>query len=174
MHSLGNAVVERVVDYGTENIGKGIILRLDDGKQVIYGHLSEVKVKVGQSLSEGQLVGYSGNTGHSTGPHLHLGLKDENGLFVDPTSMAEKFIDNGRIGDGIGDLNVTTLKEWLGGKVAEITLDGVVNYVADLALAFPILAIVGGSVYALLNMVSRRLASFGAVGTLLYGIIILN
>lgn len=45
-----------------------------DGKQYtsIYGHLSSVSVSTGQQVTTGTIVGYSGNTGRSTGPHLHL------------------------------------------------------------------------------------------------------
>lgn len=173
LYTVTNAVVERVVNYGTENIGKGVILRLADGREVIYGHLSEVKVKVGQSLTEGQLIGMSGNTGHSTGPHLHLGLK-ENGEFIDPAPLAEKMLANGRVGDGIGDIPEFNIWEWLGGKFAEITIDGAVNFSADLALAFPIIAIVSGGVYALLNMVSKRIAKLGAIATMIYGVLIVR
>lgn len=40
-----------------------------------YGHLSECLVKEGDKIFSGQLLGLSGNTGHSTGPHLHFGIR---------------------------------------------------------------------------------------------------
>jgi hypothetical protein len=83
-----NGVVERLVDYGSENIGKGVIIRTEDGERLIFGHLSEYKVKVGEYIHQGDLVGLSGNTGNSTGPHLHVGLK-ENGEFVDPSHYVD-------------------------------------------------------------------------------------
>lgn len=46
--------------------------------------MSDVTVKVGDKLNYGDLIGYSGNTGHSTGPHLHFGIKDGN-RFIDPS-----------------------------------------------------------------------------------------
>ena len=84
LRSVVNGVVEKIVDYGNENIGKGVIIAFEDGKKAIYGHMSDVTVKVGDKLNYGDLIGYSGNTGHSTGPHLHFGIKDGN-RFIDPS-----------------------------------------------------------------------------------------
>jgi murein DD-endopeptidase MepM/ murein hydrolase activator NlpD len=42
------------------------------GLWIGYMHLSKVKVKAGQKIKKGQIIGYSGNSGHVTGPHLHL------------------------------------------------------------------------------------------------------
>jgi murein DD-endopeptidase MepM/ murein hydrolase activator NlpD len=51
----------------------GITIILDHGQDVrsIYGHLSQVAVKHGERVERGQLIGYTGNTGRSSGPHLH-------------------------------------------------------------------------------------------------------
>ena len=61
--SYGNLVRIRHADY---NGGK---------LQTLYAHLSESRVKYGQRVREGELIGYSGNTGHSTGPHLHFEVR---------------------------------------------------------------------------------------------------
>jgi murein DD-endopeptidase MepM/ murein hydrolase activator NlpD len=70
------AVMEgRVAEAAYSSIfGNYVILSHADGYQSLYGHLSASAVRKGQSLSQGELLGSSGNTGYSTGPHLHFGL----------------------------------------------------------------------------------------------------
>ncbi|AIW03581.1 metallo-endopeptidase [Bacillus phage Moonbeam] len=80
-----NGVIEKIVDYHSQNIGKGVIMRDEQGNHLIFGHLSDnTKVHVGQHINEGDLLALSGNTGRSTGPHLHFGVKNEEGQFVNP------------------------------------------------------------------------------------------
>lgn len=61
---------------GTQSYGNGVRIKHADyaGKslQTRYAHLSKLCVAVGDTVAEGQLIGYSGNTGNSTGPHLHF------------------------------------------------------------------------------------------------------
>lgn len=54
------------------SFGKWILIEHNNGLASAYGHLSLIKVSPGQKVSRGDLVGYSGNTGHTTGPHLHI------------------------------------------------------------------------------------------------------
>src|SRR4051812_49408468 len=72
LRSIADGVVDRIYD-GTGLIGKGLSVRMLDGTRAIYGHMNEVKAHVGDHLSAGDIVGLSGNTGNSTGPHLHFG-----------------------------------------------------------------------------------------------------
>jgi hypothetical protein len=150
--SVGEAIVERVVDYGSQNIGKGVILRLHDNREVIYGHLSDIKVKAGQMVSEGQIIGLSGNTGRSTGPHLHLGLK-ENGTFVDPSSLVQKFIERGSVANN----DYPTI--W--GYIGELFKNGFESWVSNYMLALPVLVGVSIGVWGLLSMVNKSLANWG-------------
>lgn len=76
-------------DFGGHNAGKTIIINGEDGRQYIYGHLSKFNVTEGQHVSEGDLIGLSGNTGFSTGAHLHFGVKEGN-RFVDPAPFVNK------------------------------------------------------------------------------------
>jgi hypothetical protein len=90
LFSPTDGIVSRVVDYGNQNIGKGVIIRTDDGESLVLGHLSDTSpVHVGQHIHKGDFVGLSGNSGHSTGSHLHLGLVDSQGKFVNP----DKFLN---------------------------------------------------------------------------------
>jgi murein DD-endopeptidase MepM/ murein hydrolase activator NlpD len=54
--------------------GKYVMIQHPNGLATLYAHLSRQTVQKGESVVRGQVIGYSGNTGYSTGPHLHLGL----------------------------------------------------------------------------------------------------
>jgi murein DD-endopeptidase MepM/ murein hydrolase activator NlpD len=56
------------------SFGKWILIKYDNGLASTYGHLSNISVSPGQTVKAGEVVGYSGNTGYSTGPHLHVSM----------------------------------------------------------------------------------------------------
>jgi murein DD-endopeptidase MepM/ murein hydrolase activator NlpD len=65
----------RVSDVGyNANYGNYIIVDHADGFQTLYGHLSSASAIEGATVEQGTVIGLSGNTGYSTGPHLHFGL----------------------------------------------------------------------------------------------------
>lgn len=68
--------------------GNLIVLRHDNGLETFYGHLSEILVKPEQWVTAGQVIGYGGNTGRSTGPHLHFEVRYKGQSFD-----AERLID---------------------------------------------------------------------------------
>jgi murein DD-endopeptidase MepM/ murein hydrolase activator NlpD len=73
-----------VADIGYNNaFGNYVIVTHADGYQTWYAHLSKTSVKKGQRITQGQRVGLSGNSGFSTGPHLHFAVF-KNGKAVDP------------------------------------------------------------------------------------------
>ena len=63
--------------------GNSITLDLGNGIRVLYGHLSSISVQMGQIVGQGDVLGLSGSTGVSTGPHLHFGVM-QGGQWVDP------------------------------------------------------------------------------------------
>lgn len=54
--------------------GGWVLIRYDNGLSAVFGHLSLVRAKTGQRVLSGDIVAYSGNTGYSTGPHLHVSV----------------------------------------------------------------------------------------------------
>ena len=61
-------------------------------KKMLHYHLDSIKVKAGQSVKKGTLLGYTGKTGKATGIHLHLGIKDlTTDKYEDPELFAKKY-----------------------------------------------------------------------------------
>ena len=63
--------------------GKYVILRHADGFQTLYGHLDTINVARGAQVDQGQKIAEMGNSGFSTGSHLHFTIY-KNGIPVDP------------------------------------------------------------------------------------------
>jgi murein DD-endopeptidase MepM/ murein hydrolase activator NlpD len=59
---------------GCYSFGKWVMVRHNNGLSTMYAHFSQISVSEGQSVATGQLLGYSGETGYATGPHLHFGV----------------------------------------------------------------------------------------------------
>ena len=71
--------------------GKYIILEHDVNGKIVtseYGHLSSWIVAKGQKVNKGQIIGYTGNSGKSTGPHLHITIREGvyKGKGIDPST----------------------------------------------------------------------------------------
>lgn len=69
--------------------GKVVKIKHKGGYESLYAHQSRTRVKRGQHVKKGQIIGYVGSTGRSTGPHLHFGLK-KNGRWINPMSVLHK------------------------------------------------------------------------------------
>ncbi|MCK5853990.1 MAG: peptidoglycan DD-metalloendopeptidase family protein [Sulfurovaceae bacterium] len=78
--------------------GKVIKIKHDDNYVTLYAHQSRLKAKIGQRVSQGDVIGYVGSTGRSTGPHLHFGIY-KNGRAINPMRMV-KFKTEGLWGSG--------------------------------------------------------------------------
>jgi len=89
----------KVIFSGWMN-GYGNVIKIKhaDGYVTLYAHQSRRKAKVGQRVKKGQVIGFVGSTGRSTGPHLHFGLY-KNGRPINPMRMV-KFSSKGLIGRG--------------------------------------------------------------------------
>jgi len=74
---------------GLRGYGNVVILRHDRKTSSLYAHNSELKVKQGDQVTKGTLVALLGNTGHSTGPHVHFEIRDGD-VAVNPRNVLPK------------------------------------------------------------------------------------
>ena len=83
------ASLDGVVSVVGENwlYGKYIIMTHSNGYKTLYGHLNAFSVKQGDRIARGRKIGEVGNTGYSTGPHLHFGIYDRNNKLVNPLDL---------------------------------------------------------------------------------------
>lgn len=59
---------------GCYSFGKWVLVQHENGLDTMYAHFSQISVSAGQPVGTGQVLGYSGQTGYATGPHLHFGV----------------------------------------------------------------------------------------------------
>jgi murein DD-endopeptidase MepM/ murein hydrolase activator NlpD len=78
----GTVLLARLLYYE----GNFVVLDHGQGLLTIYMHLSEFKVKEGDQVKRGQVIGLSGGTGRATGPHLHVGVRWQ-GTYLDPAAL---------------------------------------------------------------------------------------
>lgn len=86
VYAIESGTVE--ASYLSSSAGEYIIIAHDNdingNIKSEYMHNSQRLVSVGDHVEKGQLIAYSGNTGYSTGPHVHIGLRDSNDNRIDP------------------------------------------------------------------------------------------
>ena len=85
------AVNDGVVIFSGRKGGYGNVVKIrhKGGYVSLYAHQSKIRVKRGQRVKKGQIIGYVGSTGRSTGPHLHFGLYKK-GRAIDPLKVLKK------------------------------------------------------------------------------------
>lgn len=82
---LYSAVTGQVVRaYYSDSGGNMVTVRTESGWEVTYMHMDSISVNAGQTVFKGQFVGCSGNTGNSTGPHLHIRVHDADDRAINP------------------------------------------------------------------------------------------
>ena len=74
-----------IVSQRSSSYGEYVVISHGSGNTTLYGHMSSRKVSVGQYVNQGDVIGITGSTGNSTGPHLHFEVV-ENGRRVNPLS----------------------------------------------------------------------------------------
>lgn len=75
--------------YYNSKGGNQVIIAHNDGTRSGYAHLKDFAIKEGDVVGAGDIIGYVGNTGISTGPHLHFTYRNEKGDLVDPYSLLD-------------------------------------------------------------------------------------
>ncbi len=86
VYATGDGKVVEVSGSKRARSGFGLMIKIDHdyGYETIYGHLNAFNVKRGQKIKRGDVIGYVGNTGGSTAPHLHYEVH-KNGRAINPT-----------------------------------------------------------------------------------------
>lgn len=82
IYATSDGVVQ-TAGFNTDGYGNKVVINHGYGYQTLYGHMVRVKAKVGQSVKRGEVIGYVGSTGKSTGPHCHYEVI-KRGVKVDP------------------------------------------------------------------------------------------
>ncbi|MGW0971104.1 M23 family metallopeptidase [Streptomyces sp. NPDC002516] len=86
VHAVGSGTVVTAGWGGA--YGNQVVIKMHDGTYTMYGHLSSIGVSVGRAVTPGQQIGLSGDTGNTTGPHLHFEARTtaEYGSDMDPVA----------------------------------------------------------------------------------------
>ena len=127
----------RIVAYNGSGYGKYVIIRHSNGLETVYGHMSKQLVKEDEVVKAGEPIGLGGNTGRSTGSHLHFETRFL-GQFIDPEKMFD-FVAQDVKGDyytfrsnGRSQVSVAEVEK-NGGEVEELSGSEVETAVAQIA-----------------------------------------
>ncbi len=82
IYATSDGVVQ-IAGFNTDGYGNKVVINHGYGYQTLYGHMVRVKVRSGQTVKRGEVIGYVGSTGKSTGPHCHYEVI-KRGAKVDP------------------------------------------------------------------------------------------
>jgi murein DD-endopeptidase MepM/ murein hydrolase activator NlpD len=82
IYATANGVIKEA-NFNDGGYGNHVIINHGYGYETLYAHMYKIKVRRGQTVTRGEVIGYIGNTGKSTGPHCHYEVH-KNGQPVDP------------------------------------------------------------------------------------------
>lgn len=82
IYATGNGEIS-TIEYSERGYGNHVVVNHGYGYETLYGHMSYIKVRPGQKIKRGDIIGYVGNSGKSVGPHLHYEVI-RNGNKVNP------------------------------------------------------------------------------------------
>lgn len=112
-HSDGVVVATRNNCTGFEkgSYGNYVKLKHNDGYYTLYAHMAykTVKVKVGDKVKKGQVLGYMGNTGYSFGGHLHFEVRNTSDVRIDPTPYLDKDLPDNKQDEFVKGYDYITL-----------------------------------------------------------------
>jgi len=80
-------IIEKVIPMDPRGYGNLIIQKLPSGERIFYAHNQAFAVQEGQHVQPGQIIALAGSTGRSTGPHVHLEIRDPEGRQIDPVAF---------------------------------------------------------------------------------------
>ena len=114
-HSDGVVVAYRNNCNGFEkgSYGNYVKLKHSNGYYTLYAHMAynTVKVKTGDKVKKGQILGYMGNTGYSFGGHLHFEVRDTNDVRIDPVPYLDKDLPDTEKSEFVSGYDYVTLND---------------------------------------------------------------
>ena len=87
IYATANGTVS-TTEFSDEGYGTKLVIDHADGYQTTFAHMDDIVVKEGEMVKKGELIGYTGNSGQSLGPHLHYEIQKD-GKYVDPKPLID-------------------------------------------------------------------------------------
>lgn len=85
IYATGNGVISKI-EYNGRGYGHNVIISHGFGYETLYAHMNTINVRQGQKINRGDVIGFVGNSGTSTGPHLHYEVL-KNGNKINPVNF---------------------------------------------------------------------------------------
>lgn len=127
IHSISGGVVDHVSREGAKGFGNAVWIREPDGYKIVYGHLDKVRAYTGERIHRDDVIGLSGDTGHSTGAHLHIGVMSPSGKWVDPNDYFSHWnwfhLSSNRIKEGESEFVVGHIEHVIIGVAKALAAD---------------------------------------------------